>query len=208
MIEEKLIGVRDEIRFSKFIHREGSFETPYTLYGISPDYKNLQKIHDFPMLHFIKKAHWWRRGAFIALAHENFLFIVHTSEYRIVKFDVLSGRVERVFNRKYPRLKSGEEKDEKDIYNPVPKQLLPPALDYVFDILWLQVCRDALWVFTSTTKDEGAKMLVDVFAWKESISIASTWSSQPTKRNTGSTTAWSQMIVRFLSPKKIRTPAF
>lgn len=163
LIDKRLIGVRDEIRFSEFIHREGFFETPYTLYEISPDYNSLKKIHALPMLHYIKKAHWWRRGAFTAVARQNFLFIVHTSDYRIVKFDLRSGLVERVFKRKYPRLKSGDEGDEQDIYNPVPKQLLPPPLDYVFDILWLRVCRDALWVFTSTAKDGGTKTLVDVF---------------------------------------------
>lgn len=162
IIGSRIFGIRDEIRFSGFIHKEGFFETPYTLYEISPDFANLKKIHDFPMAHYIRKASWWRRGASVFAMHQDFLFIVHTSEYQIVKFDLRAGRVERIIKRKFARKKSGGEIGQ-DIYNPVPKQLLPPPLDYVFDILWVQAFRNSLWVFTSATNGDGGETLIDVF---------------------------------------------
>jgi hypothetical protein len=163
LIDGKIFGIRDEIRFSEDIHKEGFIETPFRLYEISQDFKNLKKIYDIPMKHYIKKAHWWRRGIFDTAVYRHFLFFIHTAEYKIVKFDVRSGRVERIFKRQYARRKIQKNESEQDIYERVPKQNLPPPLDYDFDIIAIQVFRDLLYVKTSTKKINGTKWLIDVF---------------------------------------------
>jgi hypothetical protein len=164
LVDGKVFGIRDEIRFTEFIHQEGFFETPYTLYEVSPNFEGLKKILDIPIQHYIKKAHWWRRAMFVAVPWEHFLFVVHTSEYRIDKLDLRAGRIERSFKRRFTRVRSGQEETAQDPYEQVPRQLLPPPLDYDFDIYWIQVFRNQLWVFTSKTKDnDGVSPLVDVF---------------------------------------------
>jgi|Deesub1362B_J571_1020462.scaffolds.fasta_scaffold08131_2 hypothetical protein len=165
-INDKIYGIRDEIRFSEFIHKEGFFETPYTLYEISKDFKKLKKIYEIPVKHYIKKARWWRRFIFAIVPFKHFLFIVHTSEYKIVKFNLQSRKVERIFKRQYSRIKSNEKETQQDYYEKVPRRLLPPRMEYVFDILWIQVFKNTLWVFTSTNKNNWEKILIDVFDMK------------------------------------------
>jgi hypothetical protein len=115
------------------------------------------------MKHYIKKAHWWRRAMFVVSPFEHFLFILHTAEYGIEKLDLRTGRIERVFKRRYIRLKAQEGEAEQDIYNPVPKQNLPPPFNYDFDITWIHVFKNSLWALTSTAKDKDSKPLIDVF---------------------------------------------
>jgi len=160
-VDNRIFGIRDEIRYSEFIHKEGFFKTPFTLYKIIPNFRKLEKIFEIPVKHYIKKAHWWRRAMFAVVPFEHYLFIVHTEKYQIAKLDLRSGRIEKVFKRPYDRLKSREEETEQDIYHPVPKNLLPPPSDHVFDIWWIQIANNSLWVFTSTTKDENE--LIDIF---------------------------------------------
>jgi len=160
-IDNRIFGIRDEIRYSKFIHKQGIFETTYTLYEISPDFRKKEKILDIPVEHYIKKAHWWRRTGFAFVPYKHYLFSLHTAEYQVDKINLRSGRIEKVFKRPYERIKSEKRGSVQDIYNPVPKNLLPPLADYKWDINWIQIVKDTLWVFTSTTKEK--MRLIDVF---------------------------------------------
>jgi len=160
-IDNRIFGIRDEIRYSGFIHKQGIFETPYTLYEISPDFRKKEKILDIPVEHYMKKAHWWRRTAYAFVPFKHYLFSLHTAEYQVDKIDLRSGQIEKIFKRPYERIKSKKKGSVQDIYNPVPKNLLPPPSDYVKDISWIQIANNSLWVFTSTTKDE--MRLIDVF---------------------------------------------
>lgn len=162
-IDGKIYGIRDEIHYSNDTWKEGFIESPFTLYEISEDFQKLKKIYNFPVKHYIKQRNWSRRTMVGWTVYDHYLFVLHTAEYRIVKLDLRTGRIERIFKRQYVRLKAQEGEVEQDIYNPVPKQNLPPPFDYAFDIMWLQVFKNSLWVFTSTTKDNGAKTLIDVF---------------------------------------------
>lgn len=163
-IDGKIYGIRDEIHFSKdLIHKEGLIESPYRFYEISEDFKKLKKIYDFPVRHYIKRARWYRRDMIAATAYDYFLFIVHTAEYKIVKFDLHRSRIERIFKRKYKRKKIPSEEIEEDVYDPELRGLRPPSAEYYFDIFHIQIFRESLWVITSTSKDNDTKRLVDVF---------------------------------------------
>lgn len=164
-IDGKIFGIRDEIRYSEFIHKEGIFETPYSLYQISPNFRKRDKILDMPVEHYIKKFRWQRRTGYAFVPFKHYLFALHTAEYQVDKIDLHSGRIEKIFKRPYKRIKSikkGTVHADPDPYNPpVPKNYLPPHADYKWDIYWIQVANEKLWVFTSTMKDE--MPLIDVF---------------------------------------------
>ena len=161
-VEGKIYGIRDEIHFSRDLFmKEGLIETPYSLYEISEDFKQLKKLYDFPVRHYIKRGRWLRRDAVEAVVYDHYLFMVHTEEYRVVEFDLQRGQIERIFMRKYNRRKSSQKKEE--IEDPEAKGLTPPPFEYIFDISAILVFRDSLWVITSTSKDNDTKRLVDVF---------------------------------------------
>lgn len=162
-IDGKIYGIRDEIPFSDAIQKEGFIETPYTLYEISQDFKQLKKLYDFPVQHYIKQRRWYRRGMIAAAEYDHYLFIVYTAEYRIAKFDLNHSRIERIFKREYKRQKIRNEEIEDDVYDPEIRGLRPPPSEYYFDIFGIHVFKDSLWVMTSTTKDKDTKRLVDIF---------------------------------------------
>ena len=162
-INGKIYGIRDEIRFSDAIHKEGFIETPSRLYEISEDFKELKKLYDFTVRHYIKQRRWYRRDMIAAAVYDHFLFMVHTAEYKIVKFDLHRAKIERIFNRKYKRQKIHKEEIEEDAYDPESIRFRPPQLEYYFDIFHIHVFRGSLWVITSTSKDNNSKRLVDVF---------------------------------------------
>ena len=162
LIDNKIYGIRDEIRYSDFIHKEGIYDTPYSVYEITNNFKKLKKIQDIPVKHYIKKARWRQRTLFSVLTFEHYLFIIHTSEYQISRLNLRTGQIDKVFKRPYTRIKSEvKEEEDQDIYNPVPRDFRLPPLKYVFDVWWIQVYKNSLWVFTSTKK--GKKSLIDVF---------------------------------------------
>jgi len=162
LIDNKIYGIRDEIRYSNFIHKEGIYETPYSVYKITNRFKKLKKVQNIPVKHYIKNARWWRRTLFSVLPFEHYLFLIHTSEYKISRLNLRTGQIDKVFKRPYTRIKSEvKEGEEQDVYNPVPRNFRPPPFKYVFDVWWIQIYKNSLWVFTSTLKDQ--KRLIDVF---------------------------------------------
>ena len=163
-VNGRIYGVVDMIRFSNYIYREGRFKTPYELREISPDFKKMRKICDIEMEHYIKPGHWWKLAMFEMIPYDHFLFYVHSARYEIVKFDLATERVERIFSRPYAPVKISEEgEEEPDPYEHVSRELQPPSEDYLFDLQRLQVFQDTLWVKTSTEKDDGQKWQIDVF---------------------------------------------
>jgi len=160
-IDGKIYGIRDEIRYSEFIKREGFFDTPFTIYEISSDFKKQTQIFDIPVQHYIKNSHWWRRVMFTVVPYEHYLFILRTSEYQVDKLDLQTGEIERTIKRPYERIKSQEDESIPDFYKQAPKNLLPPPFEYVWDIWWIQAANNSLYVFTSTLKE--GNRLIDVF---------------------------------------------
>lgn len=158
----RIYGIRDEIRFSDAIRQEGIIKTPYTLYEISPDFKNLRKIFDILMEHYIKKARWVRRAMFTAVVYKNFLIYVHSAEYKIEVFDLKTERNEKIFSRRYNLPKGEMEYDFQDQYERFEQGFHPPPQPD-FCIQRIQVLKDHLWVKTSTEKDGGNKWQIDIF---------------------------------------------
>ena len=157
-IDGKVYGIRDEIRHSNAINKEGFIESPYRLYEISEDFQTWRKIYDFPVKHYIKRRRWYRRVMVDFAVHGYYLYVVNSAEYKIIKFDLRREKIDRIIKRKYKRQKS-KMKFERDLYNPIRKT----PFRYHFDIFQIQIYKDSLWVRTSTSKDNGTKSLIDIF---------------------------------------------
>ncbi len=162
-LDGKIYGIRDEIRYSEAIHKTGLIETPYTIYEIADDFQGFRKIADISVLHYIQKAHWARRVMLDFTGQGHFLYIIRTAEYQIEKLDLRTGRIERVFRRKYPRRKIPPEEAKEEYKEPGRSVLVPPPLFYSFDIGHILVVKDQLWVVTFTERDNGHERLIDVF---------------------------------------------
>lgn len=162
-LEGKIYGIRDEIRHSEAIFKTGLIETPYTIYEIADDFQSFRKIADIPVLHYIQKARWVRRVMLDFAVHGHFLYIIRTAEYQIEKWDLRTGKIERVFRRKYPRRKIPVKEAKEEYKEPGQSVLAPPPLAYSFDIGHILVVKDSLWVVTFTERDNGHERLIDVF---------------------------------------------
>jgi hypothetical protein len=151
--------MKEEIPITENRPENGIIEAPYVLYEVSEDLKKLKKLADFPLEYYIRKKRWFRKDMAVTAAHDNFIFVVHTAEYRIVKFDLRQARIERIFTRKYKRQKTGEQ----EINDPYATGVKPPQYEYYFDIFGLKPFKDRLWVMTSTPRNDETRKLVDVF---------------------------------------------
>lgn len=98
-----------------------------------------------------------------AVGQNRYLFIVHTSDYRVIVFDALKNRT-TAFRRTYPRVKSAKE-DRDTGYKINGKQFYLPPTQYKNDIEGLIPGEDSIWVITSN-KDEERGFLIDVFSFE------------------------------------------
>jgi hypothetical protein len=162
-IDGKIYGIQDEIAYTDDIHKEGLIESPFRLYEISEDFQTMKKIYDFSVQHYIKQHRWFRTVMVDWAASGPYLFAIHTAGYKIVKFDLRRGAVDRIFARKYERPAPSKAENRDDVSEPELRNLSLPRIEYSFDILRLLVFNDTLWVVTSTQKDNEASWLVDVF---------------------------------------------
>ncbi|MBN1271930.1 MAG: hypothetical protein JXB26_06625 [Candidatus Aminicenantes bacterium] len=94
-------------------------------------------------------------------AVDDFLFISHTSDYLIKRFNTTSGRVDKIFRRFFPRVKAPKDYRAGSIgYNG--RHFSPPKPKYLDDIRSIVSYQGQIWVFTSRT-DEKKGVLVDVY---------------------------------------------
>ena len=161
VIDEDIYGIREEVTHSEDMSKEGIVESPFRLYKISDDFQNWTKVYDFPIRHSIKNRSRPRLDMFTAISYKKFLFVVHSAEYKIVKFNLNNSQVERIFSRDYIRQKIN--KDVEDEETREAKRLNMPQYKYYFDIFALHVFKDSLWVITSTKTEDETRFLVDVF---------------------------------------------
>jgi len=99
-----------------------------------------------------------------SIAQDRYIFIAHTSEYRIKMFDAESQSLIRSFRRDYQRLKATDE-DRKTGASIDGEMVLMPPQKYKNDIKNLHVSNDKLFVITSTF-DKKKGLLIDVFDFK------------------------------------------
>ena len=154
---EKYYGFYEEIP-SEEMGKEGYLDFMQVLYEITSDFLTFEKKHSFPVKQYTVSGAWWPRAPFdFAFKDIKHVFINHTSEYRILLFNVEKNTIEKIFTRKYKRINYPQDKEEKR-----PGALSPPPYKYYHDIHKLLFYGDLLWVFTST-KDKVGNRLVDVY---------------------------------------------
>lgn len=158
--ENKIYGFLEE-RSYEGIGKEGFFDFPTYLYEITPDFSKLSKKSSFPIKHYVIGSAWWSRARLdYAFKDTENLFVIHTSEYKIIKFNTDKNIIERIFSRKYDRVKYPQKKEKLH-----PDALSPPPYKYYHDISKLLINKDQLWVLTST-RDKHNRRLIDVYNMK------------------------------------------
>jgi hypothetical protein len=95
-----------------------------------------------------------------AVGQNRYLFVAHTSDYKVIVFDALNNRA-IAFRRVYPRVKSTKE-DRDTGFKVYGKPYYLPPTKYKNDIEGLIPVDDSIWVITST-KDREKGFLIDVF---------------------------------------------
>lgn len=141
--------------------KEGYLDIPTWLYEISEDFQNQVKKISFPLRNYVLQfgGMWWPRASLnYVLKDDETVFISHTADYRISKYNLRFDKIEKIFRRKYARIKPPPEKER-------PKRpgfMSPPPYQYYADIGKLLIYKDQLWVVTST-RDSSQRRLVDVY---------------------------------------------
>jgi hypothetical protein len=129
------------------------------LYEFDPNFDKRIKKYSFPVRHYQIGTAWWPRVNFDYVAKNNeTLFIYHTAEYQIIKFNLEKNIVERIIKRKYDRVKTPKRPKRKRR----PGVLFQPPKEFYNDIAKLLIYKDKLWAITST-RDKQKRSLVDVY---------------------------------------------
>ena len=149
-----------EITFSPDI-KEGYMDVPTTLFEITPDVKRIVAKTSFPIQNYMLQGGGaWFQSLFLeyVLKGEDTLFISHTVDYKLVKYDLKLNTIKSTFGRKYQRVARPEEKRPPRR----PGAMEAPRSKYFVDISTLLIYGDRLWVVTST-RDPQQNRLVDVY---------------------------------------------
>lgn len=153
--EDKIYATQREVSW-ELKGKSGYIDFPRPIYEFSSDFQDYEKIYTFPVEFYFDKSAWFGQ-AFLEFAIKDFqnLFVVHTSEYKIVRYNLKSKKVEEVITREFNRVKRPKVKKK-------PGYLYGPDKEYYQDIHKLLVFKDHLWAFTSE-KNEDGHWLVDVY---------------------------------------------
>lgn len=157
----KIYGIRDELFSSAAFRSAGVFSIPNSVYEISPDFRTWKKLYEFPVRMAVKRARAIRLDMIDAAIQGSTLYILHTAEYRVVKFDLRTAQVERIITRVYDRVKGVPAKGTDP--DPEARGIEAPSDPYMFDINEIHAVGENLWVLTSVIKPDGDDQQVDVF---------------------------------------------
>jgi hypothetical protein len=157
----KVYGIRNELFSSAAFRSTGTLSIPNSVYEISPDFKTWKKVYEFPVRMVIEKGRAVYLDMVDAAIQGPILYIVHSAEYRIVKFDLRNARVDRIITRVYKRVKAMPEKGADP--TPEARRNDPSSTPYIFDIKEIHAVGENLWVLTSFMKPDGNTEQVDVF---------------------------------------------
>ncbi len=135
------------------------YDIEHTLVLVSKDGETEKEIQVFPVKTFLapQAIATWAHFYSTLSDDRRYLFVSHTMEYLIKLLDLEKGEVTRIFNRKYRRIKYVKEWMKEFL-----KKHNGPGKKYENDILSLFICKDHLWIKTST-KDKNKGILIDVF---------------------------------------------
>jgi len=134
---------------------------PQVLIAADEDGREVRELITFPNRGFrIGGVMVMQELLFTSCQHRH-LFVSHTREYCLKMVDCQEGRLLRVFQRKYKRVKPPKDHREAAIVIGA-KRYEAPGSEYLGDVNDLFVFKDVLWVVTST-KDEKKGVLVDVY---------------------------------------------
>jgi hypothetical protein len=157
-VNNKIYGIYEDIPYGA-TNTEGFVDFPMSLCEISYDFQNIKKIFSFPLQYYVLPGAWWQRARFDYVFHDNkILFVVHTSEYQILIFNIEKNKIDTIFKRKYKRIKIPSINRKEDSSG----KLSPPPLRYYHDIQKIILYNGQLWAITSTMKDY-QNYLVDVY---------------------------------------------
>ncbi|MGA2533539.1 MAG: hypothetical protein ABSG19_10940 [Candidatus Aminicenantales bacterium] len=157
----KIYGIRDELFSTSAFKSGGVFSIPNSVYEISPDFRTWKKLYEFPVRMAIKRARAIRLDMIDAAIRGSTLYVLHTAEYGVVKFNLRAARVEQLITRVYDRVKGVSAKGADP--DPEARGIDTPTDPYIFDINEIHAVGENLWVFTSTMKPDGDDQQVDVF---------------------------------------------
>jgi len=160
LFDNKIYGFLEEPQYQEVTKDEAYVDFPNNLCEFDMDFKDTKIKYSFPVKNVVLKRNaWypWARLNFI-VKDSTSMFVSHTAEYNIVKFNVEENKVEKIFNRKYKRIKYPPELNDK----PRAGGITSPPREYYYDIAKLLVYEDRLWVLTST-RDKNNNRLVDVY---------------------------------------------
>jgi len=152
---EKIYTVQTEVSW-ELKGKSGYIDFFGNIYEFSPDFQEYKKAYTFPVQFYFDRSAWFGQ-AFLEFAIKDFenLFVVHTSEYKIVRFNLKSKKIDEVITRKFERVKRPKIKKK-------PGFLYGPDREYYQDIQKLLIFGDNLWAITSE-KNENNEWLIDVY---------------------------------------------
>lgn len=152
---EKIYTIQREVSW-ELKGKSGYIDFPVNIYEFSPDFQQHEKIHTFPVQFYFDRNAWFGQ-AFLEFAIKDFenLFVVHTSEYKIVRFNLKSKKIDEIITREFRRVKRPKIKKK-------PGFLYGPDREYYQDVQKLLIFGDNLWAITSE-KNEDNEWLIDVY---------------------------------------------
>lgn len=138
----------------------GIKEVNHTLFIVDEEGKFSSTPHSFPTKHAMRVGRRGERNYSsispitrikTARAYPKYLYVAHTQDYLIKLLDLDTLQIVRIFRRKYTKVKHESQ------------ELIEFLMtEYQNDVQNLFICKDKLWVLTSTFR-EGKGILVDVF---------------------------------------------
>ena len=153
--EDKIYAINQEVSW-ELGGKTGYVDFPNSIYEFSLDFQEHKKICTFPVKFYFDRSAWFEQ-AFLEFAIKDFknLFVVHTSKYKIVRFNLKSKKIDEVITREFGRTKRPKIKKK-------PGFRYGPDRDYYQDVQKLLILEDNLWAITSE-KNEENDWLIDVY---------------------------------------------
>lgn len=136
-------------------------DVPHEILHVSFDGSEETKIHTYPVLEFLGQDYAASWAPFNAVLSDvgKYLFVNNTPEYEISLLDLDTGKIARIFARKYKRIEHTLRRGEAEF-----NKKYGFKRPYESDIRGLYIFGDRLWVQTST-EDKEKGTLYDVYSF-------------------------------------------